>query len=235
MADGPLCLELVITLPEGTLLQYGNSSRESFYFYDANHNLKLDPADKKVTEKAGEKNQFEFQVLRIGKAEAQRFGVEAETMLNQVRKERNELRKTLPTANRGQCVAPLGKGQGIIMDEQGTEFSFRPAFSLRTPRADPEKFYSLLELMSRSKKNPLDPSRCFMARALVTREKVAGLFLSSKEIEMSSGDLLSPLVLRALGLENDERQDAAYQIVQGAKRVHIDLTPASSQRVAGRK
>ena len=226
MAESSVRLERVITLPAVTLLQYGNGSRDSFYFYDLNGNLKLDPADKKVVEKALEKNQFEYESNKVSKTDFQRFGKEAETVLAEARRERNELRKILPSATAGQCFVPSSRGSAAA---QRDEFIFSPALSLKTGRADPEKFYSILDLLNWPKKKPLDPSRCFMARALVPREKIADSNLLSKEIEITAGDLLSPIVLRALGLENGERLDAAYSVVQGAKRLHLDLTPDSTR------
>src|SRR4030095_11281003 len=166
MSDRPFRLERVITLPAGTLLQYGNGSRDSYYFYDANHNLKLDAADKKVTEKSLEKNQFEFESERISKADLQRFGEEANAVLTQARQERNELRNVLPSAAAGEVFGPPARGSAAA---QRDEFIFSPALSLKTGRADPEKFYSILDLLNWPKKKPLDTSRCFMAHAVVER------------------------------------------------------------------
>src|SRR5262245_38064830 len=115
MADPSFRLERIITLPTGSLLQYGNGSRGSFYFYDANHNLKLESGDKKVTERPLERNRFEFGVSKINQTAIQQFGKEAEAVLTQARQERNELRKTLPSAKAGQCFAPSQGGHDALI------------------------------------------------------------------------------------------------------------------------
>jgi hypothetical protein len=219
----PNRLERVITLPTGSLLEYSKGPGESFYFYDANHNLQLDSSDSKVIEKHLGNRQSEFETAKVLKADLRRFGPEAKAALAQARKERTELRKSVPSATAGRCFA-LSTAGGVV-SPHAEELAFRPGLTLRTVRADPDKFYSLLQLMNHSEKDPLDPARCFMARAVLPRAKLSKSTLSAPGIVLATGDLLSPKIFQALGLTNGERLDAAYSILEGAQRVHIDLTP----------
>src|SRR5215831_4577945 len=123
-----------ITLPAGTLLQYDNGSKTQLYFYDANHNGKLDEGDRKVYETQTGDQDFKLKGLRISTDDLTRYADEAGRLFAEARQEREALRVTIPEQKTGQCFVPV-EGQGHDMAiVQGLEFRFQPSLTLRSVR-----------------------------------------------------------------------------------------------------
>jgi hypothetical protein len=227
MGNSSLQLQSIITLPSGTLLEYGNDGPDTVYFYDANNNLRLDAGDKKAVETAKNENTVQIKTDRVSEKDIQQFGSEAERAFRQARRERVKIPRILPSSGTGDCFFPV-EGQ-MAMTVQGITFTFEPLLSIHTVRTSKEKLYSLLDAMKFRNGSTVDPRRCLSARSICPFNTILKQKVDQREVEISSGGMIGLPVFSAFGIQNGENLDVSYQLLQGAQRVHIDLSPSHSR------
>lgn len=223
MANDDLRLVGVITLPTGTLLQYENDGPTTVYFYDANHNQKLDKGDKKVLEVTVDEDQIQARGQRISDEEIRRFGTEASFYFARAGRERMALQGKVPAQRIGRCFFPLNPQGEDAFTVEGLRFNFQPPLSLQSTQAPREKLYQSLDLLTWNRRSPLDPSRCLKAEAQFPQKTVAGQRLSPAEIQLHMPHPFFLPALAVLGLENNGAVDALYRLAGGIEMLHVDL------------
>jgi hypothetical protein len=212
-------LESIVTHPLGTILQYGD-----VLFYDANNNLQLDASDKKATIQEKNCDQIDFYRSTVSEQDIKSFGNRVAADLRQARKERDLLLRMIPPQKNGECIlSPETNKNGEVIIPAYPR-SFQPPLSVRTVVFE-KKRYHILDIQSGKNLRVVDPARCFSARNIFFQDNIANLPLDRKEIEISTGRLLTPTFLTVFRLQNGDGADVAYSMLKGAERVHIDLTP----------
>jgi len=219
-----LRLEGIYTFSKGTLLQFGNGSQDTVYFYDANNNQRLDESDKKVLENSPNEHVSNFTAGQVSKSDIRNYGTRVDAALAQARRERDALPKSITPQKVGSCYFYLEEDDKLMT--VGIPFRFKPSLSVNTRRAPKDNIYPVTDLLKMDKKSPLvDPSRCFSSRAFIPLEKVDKRPLDPKEAEIATGNIMMYPVFTVLGLKNNEGLDASYTMTDGAEHVHIDLNP----------
>ncbi|MBI1909310.1 MAG: hypothetical protein HYS22_03990 [Deltaproteobacteria bacterium] len=183
----------------------------------------------------------------VSREDLRMFGKGVSRLFKEAREERGRVLSFIRARSEGKCQAlvPPKEGEPSSAEQRfiWSDATFDPPFSISTTRATPENRYrsgdfkglpktEIVDLSRSDGKAPavqVDPGRCWNASSLGF-ENVRGLIRGAEvSIDTGTGDysgtVIAPeeVVLKTLGLQDDDRFNVSYSPESGASRLHVDL------------